>query len=83
MTRYKKQPMSQIDPNPIVGLELQDGNDGQMALIAFGNDGTSRKIFTLYPDGTGYLNKWKSSHIPGLLIDNDGRLIIRDARGLR
>lgn len=39
---------------------------------------TRRKIFTVYADGTGYLNKHKDAHIKGLNTDRDGRICLRE-----
>lgn len=70
-----------FEENPEVGLFFREGQGGRMHVMAHGSNGGIRKVFTIYPDGTGYLNKWKGSEIPGLQFDHFGRLVMRDVGG--
>jgi len=62
-------------------LELSEGEQ-LMHVMCTQSTGETRKVFTVYADGTGYLNKNAGIKVLGLQTDKHGRISMRDIDGL-
>ncbi len=56
---------------------LEEGQDGAIHLWCEGEGTHPRKIFTIYADGCGYVNKHTGIRPPGMEIDHAGRIAIK------
>lgn len=59
---------------------LAEGQDGAMHLWCQGEGGTPRKLFTVYDDGCGYMNKHTGIRPAGLEFDHLGRIALKGYR---
>ena len=66
--------------NPIIQVWLEDDGKGRVQVrVKAAHMDNSRVIFTLYPDGMGYLNQNQSFRgLPNMPIDSEGRILIKN-----
>jgi len=66
--------------DPIVEVWLEDDGQGRVQMrVGATHREDSRVVFTLYPDGMGYLNQNKAFRgLPNMETDSEGRILIKN-----